>query len=602
MADDGGLMARAARPANLLRLLPSLPILEWGRRYDRDTLVSDLVAAIIVTMMLIPQSLAYALLAGLPPEIGLYASVAPLLLYAVFGTSRVLAVGPVAVVSLMTAAAIGEHAVAGSPQYWAVAITLAFLSGVMLLIMGVLRLGFLANFLSHPVISGFISASGLLIAASQLKTLMGVKAEGHNVIDLAQALISQLPNIHVLTLVVGVLATAFLFWVRKGLKPLLIRVGLNARLADVLAKAGPVAAIAVTALLAWILDWKGQGLRLVGSVPQGLPPLTLPLWDLALWQSLAMPALLISVVGFVESVSVGQTLAAKRRQRIEPNQELVALGASNLSAAFTGGFPVTGGFARSVVNFDAGAQTPAAGVYTALGITLASLFLTPALYFLPQATLSATIIVAVLSLVDLGMLKRTWAYSRTDFLAALATLLMTLVQGVEVGLVVGVAVSLVLFLYRTSRPHIAEVGQVPGTEHFRNVLRHHVATSPRLVSLRVDESLYFANARALEDRINDLVAERPALKHVVLQCSAINDIDASALESLEAIDHRLRDAGLRLHLSEVKGPVMDRLQATEFVARLSGKIYLSHYQAIAQLSPEILTSSTAQRQVNQGGA
>jgi len=552
--------------------------------------------------MLIPQSLAYALLAGLPPEIGLYASVAPLLLYAVFGTSRVLAVGPVAVVSLMTAAAIGEHAVAGSPQYWAVAITLAFLSGVMLLIMGVLRLGFLANFLSHPVISGFISASGLLIAASQLKTLMGVKAEGHNVIDLAQALISQLPNIHVLTLVVGVLATAFLFWVRKGLKPLLIRVGLNARLADVLAKAGPVAAIAVTALLAWILDWKGQGLRLVGSVPQGLPPLTLPLWDLALWQSLAMPALLISVVGFVESVSVGQTLAAKRRQRIEPNQELVALGASNLSAAFTAGFPVTGGFARSVVNFDAGAQTPAAGVYTALGITLASLFLTPALYFLPQATLSATIIVAVLSLVDLGMLKRTWAYSRTDFLAALATLLMTLVQGVEVGLVVGVAVSLVLFLYRTSRPHIAEVGQVPGTEHFRNVLRHHVATSPRLVSLRVDESLYFANARALEDRINDLVAERPALKHVVLQCSAINDIDASALESLEAIDHRLRDAGLRLHLSEVKGPVMDRLQATEFVARLSGKIYLSHYQAIAQLSPEILTSSTAQRQVNQGGA
>jgi SulP family sulfate permease len=602
MADDGGLMAPAARPANLLRLLPSLPILEWGRRYDRDTLVSDLVAAIIVTMMLIPQSLAYALLAGLPPEIGLYASVAPLLLYAVFGTSRVLAVGPVAVVSLMTAAAIGEHAVAGSPQYWAVAITLAFLSGVMLLIMGVLRLGFLANFLSHPVISGFISASGLLIAASQLKTLLGVKAEGHNVIDLAQALISQLPNIHVLTLVVGVLATAFLFWVRKGLKPLLIRVGLNARLADVLAKAGPVAAIAVTALLAWILDWKGQGLRLVGSVPQGLPPLTLPVWDLALWQSLAMPALLISVVGFVESVSVGQTLAAKRRQRIEPNQELVALGASNLSAAFTGGFPVTGGFARSVVNFDAGAQTPAAGVYTALGITLASLFLTPALYFLPQATLSATIIVAVLSLVDLGMLKRTWAYSRTDFLAALATLLMTLVQGVEVGLVVGVAVSLVLFLYRTSRPHIAEVGQVPGTEHFRNVLRHHVATSPRLVSLRVDESLYFANARALEDRINDLVAERPALKHVVLQCSAINDIDASALESLEAIDHRLRDAGLRLHLSEVKGPVMDRLQATEFVARLSGKIYLSHYQAIAQLSPEILTSSTAQRQVNQGGA
>jgi len=577
------MMARNA----LARLLPSLPVLDWGRRYDRATLASDLVAALIVSIMLIPQSLAYALLAGLPPEVGLYASVAPLLLYAVFGTSRVLAVGPVAVVSLMTAAAVGEHAAVGSASYWAVAITLAFLSGAMLLLMGLLRLGFLANFLSHPVISGFISASGLLIAASQLKTLMGVKAEGHNLIELLHALTVQAPNAHGLTLAVGVLATAFLFWVRQGLKPLLVKLGLTAGIADALAKAGPVVAIVVTAALAWALDWKGQGMKIVGTVPQGLPPLTLPLWDLALWQSLAVPALLISVVGFVESVSVGQTLAAKRRQRIEPDQELVALGASNLSAAFTGGFPVTGGFARSVVNFDAGAQTPAAGVYTAIGITLASLFLTPALYYLPQATLAATIIVAVLSLVDLGILKRTWAYSRTDFVAVLATLLMTLAQGVEVGLVVGVVVSLALFLYRTSRPHMAQVGLIPGTEHFRNVLRHQVVTSTRLVSLRVDESLYFANARALEDWVNDVVAEHPQARHIVLQCSAVNDIDASALESLEAIDRRLRDAGIAFHLSEVKGPVMDRLKTTHFLRELSGQVFLSHYQAVQALAPDM---------------
>jgi SulP family sulfate permease len=569
-------------------MLPSLPILDWGSRYTRDTLTSDLVAALIVTIMLIPQSLAYALLAGLPPEVGLYASVAPLLLYALLGTSRVLAVGPVAVVSLMTAAAIGQHAAVGTPAYWAVAITLAFLSGAMLLLMGLLRLGFLANFLSHPVISAFISASGLLIAISQLKTLMGVKAEGHNFIELTHALLLQVPHVHGLTLVVGLLALAFLFWVRKGLKPLLVRLGLHARLADVIAKAGPVAAIAVTASLAWALDWQGQGLKVVGTVPQGLPPLTLPVWDLALWQSLAVPALLISIIGFVESVSVGQTLAAKRRQRIEPDQELVALGASNLSAAFTGGFPVTGGFARSVVNFDAGAQTPAAGVYTAAGITLASLFLTPAIYFLPQATLAATIIVAVLSLVDLGILKRTWAYSRTDFAAAMATLLMTLVQGVEVGLVVGVAVSLGLFLYRTSRPHMAEVGLVAGTEHFRNILRHQVTTSPRVLSLRVDGSLYFANARALEDGVNDAVAAHPQVEHLVLQCSAINAIDASALESLEAIDRRLHDSGISLHLSEVKGPVMDRLKDTHFLRELSGRVFLSHYQAIQELSPEVL--------------
>ena len=561
------------------RALPTVPILDWGRRYDRATFASDAVAALIVTLMLIPQSLAYALLAGLPAEVGLYASVAPLLLYAVFGTSRALAVGPAAVTSLMTAAAIGQLAAAGTPAYWAAALTLAFMSGVMLLAMGLLRLGFLANFLSHPVISGFITASALLITASQLKTLLGVRADGHNLVDLLLALGRQLPNTHALTLALGVGTTAFLFWVRKGLKPLLVRLGLAPRVADMLTKAGPVAAIAVTTGLAWAFDWQAQGVKVVGHIPQGLPPFTLPLWDLALWQQLAVPALLLSVVGFVESVSVGQTLAAKRRQRIVPDQELVALGASNLSAAFTGGLPVTGGFSRSVVNFDAGAQTPAAGVFTAVGILLATLVLTPALVHLPQATLAATIIVAVLSLVDVGTLRRTWVYSKPDFIAVAATLAATLGLGVEAGLVVGVSVSLALFLHRTSRPHIATVGLVPGTEHFRNVLRHAVQVDPAILSLRVDESLYFANARALEDCVNDAVAAQPGLRHVVLQCSAINAIDASALESLEAIAHRLRDAGLQLHLSEVKGPVMDRLARTDFLTHLPGQVFLTQFQA-----------------------
>jgi SulP family sulfate permease len=569
---------------NLKKFLPSIPMLEWGKRYDRETLISDLVAALIVTVMLIPQSLAYALLAGLPPEVGLYASVAPLVLYAIFGTSRVLAVGPVAVVSLMTAAAIGEHAAIGTPAYWAFAITLAFMSGAMLLVMGLLRLGFLAHFLSHPVISGFISASGLLIAASQIKTLVGVNAQGHNFMDLVASLAQQIPHVHLLTLTIGVGATVFLFWVREGLKPLLMRWGFQSRSADVLAKTGPVAAIVVTSYLTWAFQWQLQGVKIVGVVPQGLPPLTLPVWDMALWKALAVPALLISVVGFVESVSVGQTLAAKRRQRIAPDQELVALGASNVSAAFTGGFPVTGGFARSVVNFDAGAKTPAAGIFTALGITLASLFLTPALYFLPQATLAATIVVAVLSLVDFRIFKRTWSYSKADFVAVLATLLVTLAFGVELGLLTGVGVSLALYLYRTSRPHIAEVGLVPGTEHFRNIMRHEVGTQPTVLGLRVDESLYFANSRALEDHVNDCVASHPELAHVVLQCSAINSIDASALESLEAIDSRLRASGILLHLSEVKGPVMDRLKHTHFLRDLSGKVYLTHFQAVQDLS------------------
>lgn len=570
---------------------PFLPIFDWGRRYDRATLVNDLVAAVIVTIMLIPQSLAYASLAGLPPEVGLYASIAPLLLYAIFGTSRVLAVGPVAVVSLMTATAIGGHAVAGTPQYWAVAITLAFLSGAMLLVMGLLRLGFLANFLSHPVISGFITASALLIAAGQLKVLLGVRVEGHNFVELIAGLVAQAGHIHLVTALLGVCTVTFLFWARHSLKPLLIRLGLSPRLSDVLSKAGPVAGIAVTALITWWFGLHAQGVKIVGTVPQGLPPFTWPQWDLSLWKELALPALLISVVGFVESVSVGQTLAAKRRQRIEPDRELVALGASNLGAAFTGGFPVTGGFARSVVNFDAGAQTPAAGVFTAVGILLAALLLTPALYFVPQATLAATIVVAVLSLVDLGIFKRTWAYSRADFAAVLATVVLTLTVGVEAGLVAGVLLSLALFLFRTSRPHIAEVGLVPGTEHFRNVLRHEVQTQRGILGLRVDESLYFANARALEDRINEEVARRPDLRHVVVQCSAINDIDASALESLEAIDKRLNDAGIVLHFSEIKGPVMDRLKGTELLAHLRGQVFLTHFQAVQQLAPDAQAST-----------
>ena len=582
--------------------LPRLPMIDWTRGYDRTTLSSDLVAAVIVTVMLIPQSLAYAALAGLPPQVGLYASIVPLLMYAVFGSSRVLAVGPVAVVSLMTATDIGDLAQAGSFAYGALAITLAFISGAMLLLMGWLRLGFLANFLSHPVISGFITASALLIAAGQLKVILGVKVEGHNFFELVLGLVRQASHTHTLTAAIGLGTVAFLFWARRGVKPLLLRLGMGPRLADGLAKAAPVAGISITALLTWLSQWHEQGVRIVGTVPQGLPPFTLPSWDWALWQQLAVPALLISVVGFVESVSVGQTLAAKRRQRIVPDRELVALGASNLGAALTGGFPVTGGFARSVVNFDAGAQTPAAGIFTAVGILLAALLLTPALYYVPQATLSATIVVAVLSLVDLHILRSTWAYSRPDFAAVVVTLLVTLAAGVEAGLVAGVGLSLLLYLYKTSRPHIAEVGLVPGTEHFRNILRHEVAVSPQLASLRVDESLYFANARVLEDRVNALVAERPALKHLVLQCSAINDIDASALESLEAIDQRLRGAGLRLHLSEVKGPVMDKLRATEFLQHLSGKVYLSHYQAVTELAPDLFHLFELQTQTDQGNA
>jgi SulP family sulfate permease len=331
----------------------------------------------------------------------------------------------------------------------------------------------------------------------------------------------------------------------------------------------------------------------VGEVPQGLPALVVPAFDAGLWAQIAIPALLISIVGYVETISVAQTLAAKRRQRIDPDQELIALGGANVASAVSGGFPVTGGFARSVVNFDAGAQTPAAGAYTAAGIAMATLFLTPLLYFLPKATLAATIMVAVLSLVDLGALRRTWDYSKTDFAAMAATILVTLGFGVELGIVAGVGLSVVLHLYRTSTPHVAVVGQVPGTEHFRNIERHEVVTVPEVYSVRVDESLYFPNARFLEDLINDAVADDPRIRHVVLMCPAVNLIDASALESLEAINARLRDAGVTLHLSEVKGPVMDRLGRSHFLDELTGQVFLTQFDALAALAPEVTRATYA---------
>jgi SulP family sulfate permease len=564
-----------------------LPILDWGARYNRQTLVADLVVSVIVTVMLIPQSLAYALVAGLPPQVGLYASMAPLLFYAVFGTSRALSVGPVAVASLLTAAAVSKLAPQGSPEYLGAAIALATVSGILLLGMGLLRLGFIANFLGHPVVSGFITASGLQIAAGQLGPLLGIKAHGESFLEVVRSLLPEFGAIHLPTAILGLASLAFLFWVRGGLKPLLVRFGVKEKTAGLLAKLGPVAAIAATTAAVWGLGLGDKGVRIVGTVPKGLPSLAFPDFDPALWGKLLIPALMLSIVGYVESISVGLTLAAKKRQRIDPDQELIALGASNIGSAVSGGFPVTGGFSRSVVNFDAGAETPAAGAFTAVGIALAMLFLTPLLYFLPNATLAATIIVAVLSLVDIKAIKRVYDYSFTDFAAMMATIVLTLVRGVEAGLLAGVGLSIFLHLYRTSKPHVAVVGQLPGTMNFRNVERHQVVTDPQILSLRVDASFYFPNARFLEDMVNDAIAARPEVRHVILECPAVNTIDVSGLESLEAINARLKDGGVTLHLSEVKGPVMDRLKRSHFLHELTGKVHLTHYEAVASINPEL---------------
>ena len=562
-----------------------LPILQWAPKYKKDTLINDLIVGVVVTMMLIPQSLAYAQLAGLPPEVGLYASIAPLILYAIFGTSRVLAVGPVAIVSLMTAAAASQIANQGTPEYLGAAIALAIISGLMLIVMGILKLGFLANFLSHPVVAGFITASGVQIAAGQLSPVLGIRAEGETLLDILISLVQNIVHINFSTALIGIGSLIFLFIIKTQLKKMLIRFGISEKISDLIAKAGPVAALILTTVIVWGFGLSNYGVKIVGEIPTGLPSVSIPPLDTALWVKLLVPALLISIVGYVESISVALTFAAKRRQRVDTDQELIALGASNIGAGISGGFPVTGGLARTVVNFDAGAQTPAAGAFTAIGIALTTLFLTPLLFFLPKATLGAVIIVAVISLVDIKTLKQTFNYAKTDFVAMVATIIVTWVAGIEAGLVVGVVLAISFHLYNTSKPHIAIVGQIPGTPSFRNVKRHDVVTYPEILSLRIDESLYFPNARFIEDRINAEVAANPEIKHVILECPAVNAIDVSALESLEAINHRLKDGGITLHLSEVKGPIMDRLKKSHFLEELTGKVHLTHYAAVVSINP-----------------
>ena len=559
-----------------------MPILVWGRQYRIGQLSNDAIAAVIVTIMLIPQSLAYALLAGLPPHIGLYASILPLIGYMVFGTSRVLAVGPVAVVSLMTAAAVGQVATVGTPDYLAAAIMLALLSGLIMILMGLLRLGFLAKFLSHPVVSGFITASGLIIAISQLKHILGVPATGHSLLEIAQSLHGQLDAINTTALVFGAVSLLFLYWSRSHLRPSLERLGLSGSVASNLARAGPLLAIFAAIGAVHYLDLH-EALPIVGDIPNTLPTLALPQLDLGLVKEIFLPALMISVIGFVESVSVARTLASRTNHNIDPDQELLGLGSANLLSSVSGGYPVTGGFARSVVNSDAGAATPAAGGLTAIGIALATVFFTPFLYFLPKAVLAATIIVAVLSLIDVKTLKQSWHYSKSDFAAASLTVAVTLLAGVELGVATGALSSIALYLLKSSQPHIAEIGQVPQTQHFRNVLRHRVVTSERILSLRVDENLFFANAVHLQRFIEERLHTRATLKHVVLNCVSISQIDSSALEVLDTLNRKLIAADIGFHLCELKGPVEDRLRRNDFLDHLNGDVFLHHYEAVNAL-------------------
>jgi SulP family sulfate permease len=537
-------------------------MLEWLRQYRRAQLPGDIGAGIVVAMMMIPQGMAYAMVAGLPPVVGLYASIVPPLLYALFGSSMTQSIGPMAITSLMTASVLAPLAAPGSGLYMVLAAQLALLSGGVLLVCGLLRIGFLANFFSRPVMNGFTLGSAIVIALGQGDALLG----------------ATFPHFHLPSAMLGIGALALLLLARRYLAPLLRALGMQTGAADVGARLAPMVLVLAAMVLSYAVDLAGAGVRTTGAIPAGLPGLNLAT-SAPHWRLLFQPALLIGFMIFLISMSGAQTLALKRAEKLRSNHELIGLGAANIGAALTGGFPVTGSLSRSAVNFAAGANTQLASIITAGLLALALVAPTGWLALLPLPVLAATIIVAVLGMLDLDTLRTAWRYDRADALALLATAGGVLALGVESGVIIGLILSMGAIIWRASRPHIAVLGRIAGTEHFRNITRYPAGTTPEVLLLRIDAALFFANVEPVRARIEEELAAHPATRDLVLVLSAVNAIDTSALFGLVELNTMLKGRAIGLHLAEVKGPVMDRLKESTLLDDLHGQVFLSTVMA-----------------------
>ena len=556
----------------------------WIKTYSGQVFTDDLLAAIVVTILLVPQCLAYALLAGLPPQLGIYASIFPLVAYALLGSSNYLNVGPTAVISLMTAASIAMI----PPEARIVSAgALALMTGGMLIIAGLFKAGFIMNFVSRPVVSAYITGAALLIIFSQAKHILGVNVDSQTVFGMIASLIAQLSSAKFLAVATGLVAIFLFILVRKSLPYILVKCGLRAKWAKLVARMAPIGIIFIFVCLSAALDFGGAGgLAIVGDVPSGLPPLSFPQLAIADYENLLVPALVIAIVAFVDSTSTAQELAARRRGRVDTNKELLGIGASNAVAGLTGGYPINGSMSRSAVNFTAGGKTPLVGLLVAVFMALTALFLTPILYDLPLSVLAALIIVACLNLLDFGSIWRTWTYSRADGVTALATFLAVITLGVQWGVLAGVVLAMVLHIRMSLTPHMPLVGRFRGTEHYRDAERFNVETYETVKTLRIDDSLYYANARYLEDRVARIVSEHPQMTDLILMCTGVSRIDASALSSLIEINKRLKGINVKLHLSAMQSIVRERFYRSDFLEQLSGDVYLSQHDAMQELQPE----------------
>lgn len=546
-----------------------IPALGWLPNYKKENLKGDISAGLTVGVMLIPQGMAYAMIAGLPPIFGLYASTIPLIIYALLGTSRQLAVGPVAMVSLLTAAGVGALAEGGTEAYIMLAITLAFLVGLIQFLLGVFRLGFLVNFLSHPVISGFTSAAALIIGLSQLKHLLGINIpRSHHVHEILMNAFKQFGEINWLIFAVGIGGIILI----KGVK--LINKSIP----------GPLVAVLFGTLAVWGFDLADKGVKIVGDVPSGLPGFSLPTLDMNTLQILIPVALAIALVSFMESIAVAKAIQAKHKDyKVLPNQELIALGMANIGGSFLQSYPTTGGFSRTAINDQSGANTALASIISALLIVLTLLFLTPLFYFLPNAILASVIMVAVFGLIDLKEAKHLWTANKTDFWMLVVTFFATLGLGIEQGIGIGVILSLAMVIFKTTRPHVAILGRIPNTNLYRNVNRFKgLEELEGLKIMRFDAQLYFANSAFFKDTLEALLMDHKDLKVLLLDFESVNQMDSSAIHALEEVVENYRENGKTIYFSGVKGPVRDAMTRGHIIEKLGKNNFFMSKQAAVE--------------------
>lgn len=548
-----------------------LPIAAWLPTYDRRNLRSDLAAGLTIGAMLVPQAMAYALLAGLPPEVGLYASIVPVLAYAAFGTSRQLAVGPVAIVSLLTATALSELYEPGTTSYVGAAALLAALVGVVHLVLGIGRLGFVVNFLSHSVLVGFTAAAAIIIGFSQVKHLLGVKLPPtEHFYETVREVVVAAESTDPTTFVLGVASVALLLVLKRVARRI----------------PGALVLVVVSILAVVAFDLDGRGVRTVGEIPSSLPTFGLPDLGLDPVRALLPTALVITLVGFMESVAVAKVYARRHGYDVEPNQELIALGAANVSSGLFGGYPVTGGFSRTAVNDTAGARTPLASIVTALLILVTVLFLTPLFTRLPQAALGAIIIVAVLNLIDIREMRHIAHVKRSDTVGLGVAFGATLLLGIELGILVAVIASMLVVFARMSKPHSATLGRIPGTTSYRNIDRFPEAELDEGIRvIRIDAAMSFANAQFVKNLVRSSADDlgRTSPHALVLDCSGINDIDATGVATLEEVMGELDRSPVVLHLADVKGPVRDVLRRAGLWDRFSGRIHATPFESVQMI-------------------